>query len=115
MSLLVPALLLVLCIPLVIGILRINELFLLRVQAGRLRHVRGRIPRRLYDDIADVVSSLEVDAAEVRAVVEDGRASIYVHGKRIPRALRQRLRNTISLWPVAKIRNAPKGRLAGRP
>ena len=110
MSLLIPLVLLILCIPLVLGILRINELFYLTIRAGKLRHVRGRIPKRLYDDIADVVELTEVRNAEVRAVLESGSAAIYVHGEKIPRAFRQRLRNTISLWPVAKIRNAPKRR-----
>ena len=104
----IPLLILVASIPLVIGIIRINELFYLRVRQGKVRHVRGRIPKGLLSDIRDVARDLNVEAAEVRAVVEDGRASIYVHGKSIPRAMRQRLRNTISLWPLAKIRNAPK-------
>jgi len=110
MSLLIPLLLLLACIPLVLGILRINELFYLRVRAGQVRAVRGRIPDGLLGDIGDITRDLDIQAAEVRAVVEDGRPSIYVHGKGIPRALRQRLRNTISLWPLAKIRNAPKRR-----
>jgi hypothetical protein len=108
MSLLIPLALLILCIPLVLGILRINELFYLEVRGGRTRVVRGRIPQKLLHDIDGVVRDLTVDDVAVRAVIEDGRACIYVHGKGVPRPLRQRLRNTISLWPLAKIRNAPK-------
>lgn len=108
MEMLIPLALLILCIPLVLGLLRINELFYLRIRSGKLRHVRGRIPPRLYDDIADVVKMTKVRNADVRAVVEGGSPAIYVHGDKIPRAFRQRLRNTISLWPLAKIRNAPK-------
>ncbi len=110
MSLLIPLALLILCIPLVLGVLRINELFFLRVSAGSLRFVRGRIPKRLFHDIEDVVGMTGVKNAEVRAVIEGGSAAIYVHGEKVPRAFRQRLRNTISLWPLAKIRNAPKRR-----
>jgi hypothetical protein len=110
MSLLIPALLLVLSIPLVIGILRINELFVVRMRNGKVRVVRGRIPKQLLDDITDIARDLKVEAADVRAVVEDSRASIYVHGKGIPRPLRQRLRNTLAMWPLAKIRSAPKRR-----
>lgn len=110
MSLLIPLALLLLCIPLVLGLLRINELFYLRVRQGSLRLVRGRIPPRLLGDIEDVVSNTGVRDAEVRAVIEGGSPAIYVHGDKVPRAFRQRLRNTISLWPVAKIRNAPRRR-----
>lgn len=110
MSLLIPLALLLLCIPLVVGMLRINELFFLRIRAGRLRFVRGRIPQGLLDDIGDVVSTTGVENAEVRAVIEGGSPAIYVHGQQVPRAFRQRLRNTISLWPLAKIRNAPRRR-----
>ncbi len=110
MSLLIPLLLLALCVPLVLGLVRANELFYLRVRGGAVRHVRGRIPQQLLADIDDVVQTTEVGDAEIRAVVEGGAPAVYVHGPKIPRALRQRLRNTISLWPVAKIRNAPKRR-----
>lgn len=107
MSLLIPLALLLLSIPLVIALIRINELFVLEVQQGDLRVVRGRIPQGLLSDIEDVVRHLEVPSATIRAVSEDGRAVIYAHGKGLPRGLRQRLRNTISQWPLAKIRNAP--------
>ena len=110
MSLLIPLALLLLSIPLVLALLRINELFLLRVRSGRVRLARGRIPPGLLKDIEDVVALTEVEGAEIRAVSEGGKAAIYVHGKGIPRQLRQRLRNTISLGPLAKIRNAPRGR-----
>jgi hypothetical protein len=110
MELLIPLLLLILCIPLVLGLLRINELFFLRVRNGKLRLVRGRIPPRLLADIEDIVEMTAVRAADVRAVIESGSPAIYVHGEKVPRAFRQRLRNTISLWPLAKIRNAPKRR-----
>jgi hypothetical protein len=109
-SLLIPLALLLLSIPLVVALVRINELFVIEVQAGKLRVRRGRIPQALLTDIEDVVRHLDVPAALIRAVSEDGRAAIYVHGKGLPRGLRQRLRNTISQWPLAKIRNAPKAR-----
>lgn len=108
MSLVIPLLLLVLSIPLVIALVRINELFVIEVSEGKAKVLRGRIPPGLLDDIDDIVSRLEVPAATIRAVSEDGRAAIYVHGKGLPRGLRQRLRNTISQWPLAKIRSAPK-------
>jgi hypothetical protein len=107
-SLLIPLALLVLSIPLVLALLRANELFLVRVRGGKARLVRGRIPPKLLSDIRDVTADTGMGDAEVRAVVEGGKAALYVHGRQVPREARQRLRNTISLWPVAKIRNAPK-------
>jgi hypothetical protein len=103
-------LLLLLVTPLVIGIMRINELFALKLRNGRLRKVRGRLPRRLLSDLADVFEHAGIEHADLRCVTEDGRAAIYVTSgaEEMPAALRQRLRNTISLWPVAKIRNAPR-------
>lgn len=110
MELLIPLLLLLLAAPLVVALLRANELFVLRLRNGQLRVVRGRIPGQLLDDIRDVLRQSELSDVELKGVVEDGRAKLYAHGERFPRHLRQRLRNTISLWPVPKIRNAPKRR-----
>jgi Protein of unknown function (DUF3634) len=110
MSLLIPFALLLLSIPLVVALVRINELFVIEVRDNRVHPIRGRIPKPLLDDIVDVVRHLEVPAATIRAVSEGGRVAIYVHGKPLPRGLRQRLRNTISQWPLAKIRNAPKAK-----
>ncbi|MCA9623440.1 MAG: DUF3634 family protein [Myxococcales bacterium] len=110
MSLLIPIALLILSIPLVVALVRINELFVVEVRKGEARPLRGRIPQGLLDDIVDIARRLEVEHALIRAVSEDGRAAIYVHGKALPRGLRQRLRNTISQYPLAKIRSAPKAR-----
>lgn len=110
-SLLIPLALLLLSIPLVLAIMRANELFLVRWERGRLRLVRGRIPQRLLDDIADVLGPKKGGAAPsgvtVRGVVEEQRPRVYVVGA-ISDDQRQRLRNTVGTWPVAKIRNAPR-------
>ena len=99
--------LLALVVPLFVGLRRINELFVVRARRGRLELVRGRIPRRLLGDLDDVMRSAPEAEVELRAVIEDGRAVIHTRPEIAP-PLRQRLRNTISLWPVAKIRNAPR-------
>ncbi|MFP6685442.1 MAG: DUF3634 family protein [Polyangiaceae bacterium] len=110
MSLLIPALLLVLCIPLVLAVLRANELFFLHVRDGRLRLRRGRMPRPLFDDIADILARGGITDVDVRGVAEDNHPRLYVFGKQPPATVKQQLRNAISLWPVTKIRNAPKQR-----
>jgi hypothetical protein len=112
-SLLIPLVLLLLSIPLVLAVIRANELFLVRWSGTALRVVRGRIPQRLLDDIADVLGPRKGESAPqgvtVRGVVEDQRPRVYVEGE-ISDHQRQRLRNTIGNWPVAKIRNAPRRR-----
>jgi hypothetical protein len=108
-SLLVPLLLLLLSIPLVLALVRANELFALDYRSGKLRVRRGRIPHGLLTDIGDILRNAGVDEADVRGVVVDGRAKVYIQGQ-VPRPVRQRLMNSASLWPVAKIRNAPRRR-----
>src|SRR5687767_12537323 len=106
-SLILPILLLLGLIPLVLALVRANELFCLRARGSRLRIVRGRIPQRLLDDIGDILRRPPVDDAVIRVVVEDRAPRVYVEGE-LSDAQRQQLRNTVSLWPVAKIRSAPK-------
>lgn len=100
-------LLLLLVVPLAVGLWRVNELFVLRVRGGRVRRQRGKIPPALLRDLQDVVRTAGFRQGQIRAVVEGGHAAIRVTGPEVPRGLEQRLRNTISLWPLAKIRNAP--------
>ncbi len=108
MSLVIPLLLLLAAVPLVLALLRANELFCLRVRGKRVTVVRGRIPQRLLDDIGDVFAANPAEAT-LRVVLEDQRARVYAEGD-LSDAVKQRLRNVVSLWPVAKIRNAPKPR-----
>ncbi|HZF50620.1 MAG TPA: DUF3634 family protein [Polyangiaceae bacterium] len=106
-SLLLPLLLLLGLIPLVLALVRANELFCLRARGDRLRIVRGRIPQKLLDDIGDILRRPPVEDAEIRVVVEDRAPRVYVQGE-LSEAQRQQLRNTVSMWPVVKIRSAPK-------
>ncbi|AKT36967.1 DUF3634 family protein [Chondromyces crocatus] len=110
MPLAVPlALLLLAALVLAIGIARANELFCVRVQGRHVRLLRGRLPQRLLDDIVDVLRAQHIHRATVRAVVEDRRPRVYVDGDISPEQS-QRLRNVVSMWPLAKIRNAPPRR-----
>lgn len=119
MALLVPALLLLLSVPLVVAMMRANELFVLRAEGGELRRVRGRIPQRLLDDLADILGRADLGDLELRGVIEDGRPKLYAPGRDdIPRAVRQQVRNALGQWEVAAIRQAPKtraSRLSSRP
>jgi hypothetical protein len=108
-SLLIPALLVLAAIPLVVALVRANELFCVVARGKAVRLVRGRVPQRLLDDMTDVLRAMPVTKAVVRVVVEEKRPRVYVDGDLSPEQ-KQRLRNTVSLWPIAKIRSAPRRR-----
>ncbi|WP_437645855.1 DUF3634 family protein [Sorangium sp. So ce362] len=110
MSFLIPLALLAVVVPLIVALLRANELFYVRVEGRNVRLLRGRLPQRLLDDITDVLRAAPVGRGAVRVVVEDRRARVHVQGDISPEQAQQ-LRNTVSLWPVPKIRAAPKRRV----
>ena len=107
MSLALSILLLILGVPLVVALLRINELFLVRVRGGKVRVVRGRIPQALLNDFAEILRDPPLEECSLRGVVEDRRLRIYPEGA-LNEGQRQRIRNVVAGWPVAKIRNAPR-------
>ncbi len=107
MPLALSLLLLLLGIPLVVALLRANELFLVRVRDGRVRVARGRIPQALLNDFAEIVRDPPMVAGSLRGVVEDRRLHIYPEGE-LSDGQKQRIRNVVAGWPVAKIRNAPR-------
>ena len=109
MPLAVVLLLLVATVPLVVALLRANELFLLRLRAGRIRVARGRIPQRLLDDIGDVLRDPKVSEGTLRGVSEDGQVRLYAEAD-LTDGQRQRLRNVIAGWAVTQVRNAPRPR-----
>ncbi len=109
MPLAIALLLLLATAPLVIGLLRANELFCLRLGEGRIRIARGRIPQRLLDDIADVLRHPAVTEGKLRGVSEDGRVRLYAEAE-LTDAQRQQLRNVIAMWSVTQVRNASKPR-----
>jgi hypothetical protein len=98
---------LLLSAPLVVAIMRANELFFVRIREGKVSIARGRIPQRLLDDMADVVRG--IDRGSLRGVVENQRPRLYAEGELTPEQ-KQRLRNLIGTWSVAQIRTAPRRR-----
>jgi hypothetical protein len=108
MPLAIALLLLVVMAPLVVALLRANELFYLRLSGGRVRVARGRIPQQLLNDLADVLRDPPVEGA-LRGVSEDGRVRLYPEGE-LSEGQRQRLRNVVAAWPVVRVRNAPRPR-----
>lgn len=104
MSLVIPLLLLLGLIPLVLALLRANELVCIRAMGDRVTVVRGRVPPRLLADIGDILRRPPVDDVTIRIVVEDRSPRIYAEGE-LSDAQKQQLRNVVGSWPVAKIRN----------
>jgi hypothetical protein len=107
MTLLVALAFLLLSTPLVLAIVRANELFFLKIRDGSVSVRRGRIPQRLLDDVGDVVRS--VHRGWLRGVVEDGRPRLYAEGE-LSADQKQRLRNLIGTWSKEQIRSAPRPR-----
>lgn len=102
MALLLAALLALALLPIVIGIRRSTELFVIRVRNGQPRLVRGRIPQSLLDEIGDVVRSSDVHSARLRVVRRSGQPDLSIRGD-VGDAAAQRLRNVIHRYGVVRI------------
>ena len=83
-----------------------DELFCVSVRGGRALVVRGRIPPALLADLSAVVARPPVARATLRAMKDAGDARLVVEG--VPDGAAQRLRNAFALYPIAKLRAAPR-------
>jgi hypothetical protein len=95
---------LLLAIPLVIAIRRSNELFVLEVNAGVVRVVRGRLPQRLLDDLVDVLERAKNESARIRVIVEDQRPRVVIGGGSLSETRLQQVRNVVGTYKLAQIR-----------
>lgn len=86
---------------------RALELFYVRIEHGRVRHVRGRIPPALLEDLRDVIQHSKIRDAELRVVRESSQPRLLVRGEVHPDQVQQ-LRNVVGRFRIAQIR-------AGRP
>ncbi len=107
MPLALSLILLLVSIPLVVALMRANELFLLRIRGGQVRVARGRIPQKLLNDLAEILRDPPMDEGSLRGVGEDRRVRIYPTGE-LTEGQKQRIRNVVATWPVARIRQAPR-------
>ncbi len=83
-----------------------SRLFVVVVHSGRVVRLRGRAPQGLVGDITDVVRQRPVHSATITVSVRDRAAAVNASGD-VTDAERQRLRNVVAAWPLAKIRAAP--------
>jgi hypothetical protein len=102
MSLLIPFALCLLSIPLVLALIRANEIACLKVRDGRVRVARGSLPPRLVHDLSDILANPPA-AARLRVVIEDKKPRVYAQGE-LSAQQQQRIKNVVGLWPLAKLR-----------
>jgi hypothetical protein len=97
-----------LSLPLIVAILRSNQLFVLRVRAGKLTFIRGRMPQSLFDQLSDVLRGSHADGTLV-VITENGRPRVAPRG-RFDLGQLQQVRNIVGLYPLAKIRAGARPR-----
>jgi hypothetical protein len=86
---------------------RARTLFELEFTGERLSRARGRMPQRLLDDLLVVLPRNQNDRLIIRCVLERDQARLTWRGKISPGTLQQ-LRNLIGMWPLAKLKAAPR-------
>jgi hypothetical protein len=98
-----------LLLPLIVAIFRSNQLFVLRVRAGKLKFIRGRMPQPLFEQISDIVRGTNA-TGHLIVVTENGRPRLVPKGQ-FDAGLLQQTRNVVGLYPLAKIRagGRPRG------
>lgn len=89
-------------LPVVRSVRRSTELFVLQFEAGRLRHVRGRLPPSLLNDLAGVVEGTRLEDFELKVVRRDGEPVLMLR-RPLGAGTEQQLRNVLGQYPVARI------------
>lgn len=90
-------------LPLGVAISRSTELFVLRVDRGRVLVIRGRLPGTLLRDLQDIFEHSQ-ETGRVCVTVERRIAEIRVYGE-ISTTTHQQLRNVIGNVPIQRIRS----------
>jgi hypothetical protein len=104
MWLLLAVAVLVALIVFAISLRRSTELFIVEAARGRARLVRGRLPKRLFYDVCDIVERARLEAGRIRVVLDGGRPRVRVSDE-VPDGVAQQLRNVVGAYQVAQIRN----------
>lgn len=80
---------------------RSRELFVLTVDRGQTRVLRGRPPHALLHDLSDVFARANVQRARVRVLRDGERARLSATG--LDAAVLQRARNVLGAFPAHKL------------
>jgi hypothetical protein len=86
---------------LLLSALRARVLFVLVVDRGKTRVVRGRAPHALLEGLADVFARAQVARARVRVLRDGDRARISATG--LDASVLQRARNVLGAFPAHKL------------
>ncbi len=86
---------------------RTLTLFHLSIRKGQVLAVRGRIPPVLLNEIREIVRISKVESGTIR-VVKDGGDARLVCSDEIDESTKQRIRNVLGQFPIAKLRHAPR-------
>jgi hypothetical protein len=78
------------------------ELARLEVRDGRLSFSKGRLPPRLLEDFADVLSRRSIEHADVRVVLDGGRPRVVATG--VTDDELQQLRNVAGSYTSSQFR-----------
>jgi Protein of unknown function (DUF3634) len=96
---------LIVCVAAFAGLLlsafRSRELFVLAVDHGKTRVLRGRAPHGLLEGLSDVFARAQVARARVRVLRDGERARISATG--LSPDVLQRARNVLGAFPVHKL------------
>jgi len=84
-------------------------LFEITVQRGQLVRARGRMPQALLNDFLGVCPRGLEARLLIRCRIEQGRARLTAKGPLTDDAVQQ-LRNLLGLWPLARLKAAPRFR-----
>lgn len=103
------AILVVLAVPFFLALSRASNLFEIEVRNGRARHVSGRLPQRLFNDIDEIVRRPAIEQCRIRCIGEGGSPRVVVRGKISDEQL-QRLRNVVGKYQVGQIRAGKRPR-----
>jgi hypothetical protein len=84
------------------------ELARLEVRDGKVSFLRGRMPSKLVDDFADILSHRSIQRADVRIVLEGGVPRVVAEGLSDDRL--QQLRNVTGSYSTAQFRSGRAAR-----
>jgi hypothetical protein len=93
---------------------RARTLFELKFRNGRVTSARGRMPQRLLDDFLVVLPRNHRGQLVVRCTFERDQPQVTLRGFDNAQTLQQ-LRNLIGMWPLARLRTAPRLSSAAHP
>jgi hypothetical protein len=98
---------LIIIIAITLAARRALIIFELDVRDGKLSRARGRIPQALLNDLLVVCPHGHDSKLTIACRVEQGRPRLIAKGNLDAEAL-QRMRNLLGLWPLARLKAAPK-------